>query len=81
MSKYQFNKEQREKILHGSMIEGIKVFRDITYFGLVDSKNAVEAIRAGRLPIEEFFEAKERCPHCDGTGFVKPPDKEQPNVV
>jgi len=81
MAKYQFTQEQREAILHGHLIEGIKVFRNITYLGLVDAKRAVEAIRAGRLPLEEFFEAKEPCPHCHGTGFVAPKEEENPDVV
>lgn len=75
--KFKITLEDREAILHASLIDGIKIFRSYSHFGLKDAKEAVEALRSGRMKLEDFFEPKEPCSHCNGTGFVSSKDSDQ----
>ena len=58
-----------ETMLHGSLIEGIQVFRRTTGFDLKSSKDIVEAFRSKAKDWREFFNPKHKCEHCGGTGF------------
>jgi len=69
--------EDRRTILEGDKIAAIKTFRYYLNLSLVECKQVVEAIREGRLKIEDALGPAEpplmRCPNCNGVGFVPDP--------
>lgn len=50
------------------LVAAIKIYREVyPELGLFEAKNAVQAIKAGKL---EFQSKKKVCPNCNGTGVV-----------
>ena len=70
--------EERNTILNGGMIDAVRIWNCHNNVGIVMAKRGVEAVRAGKMRLEEFFgsEAQMLCPHCKGTGYINKPPAE-----
>jgi hypothetical protein len=63
--------EDMEVILHGTLIQAVRLFQRVTGWDLRGSKDTVERFRSGTRSWREYFDLMDPCPHCQGTGFGK----------